>query len=214
MTSQYAASVRPSGFIMIEVLVAVVLILLGLLGLVGLQGRMQRAELEAYQRTQAMILMRGMVESLETHRQAASCFGAITTSTGAPYVGTGGTPPASCSASGVPATDQGALDAINAWSSMLQGAGETAGGNSVGAMINGIGCVSVNPGPDASTPDLYTVAVAWQGLTDLPAATPANDASTAEKNAAACGSGSSLWSSSPLRRRVVWTTVALAKLRS
>jgi len=200
--------------IMIEVLVAIVIILLSLVGLVGLQARTQRAEMEAYQRTQALVLVRAMVDSLETHRQPATCFGAITTSTGAPYVGTGGTPPASCSATGVPATDQAALDAINRWSDMVQGAGEVAGGNSVGAMINGVGCVSVDLGADSSTPDLYTVAVAWQGLTDFPAATPANDASTGEKNAVACGSGSSLWTSAPLRRRVVWTTIALAKLRS
>jgi hypothetical protein len=48
-------------------------------------------------------------------------------------------------------------------------------------------------------------------LSDLPAATPANDASVGEKNAAACGTG---MYGNALRRRVVWTTIELAKLRS
>ena len=196
---------------MIEVLVALVIVLLGILGLVGLQSRAHQGETEAYQRTEALVLLRAMVDSIEAHRQAATCFGQITTGSGSPYVGTGGTAPSSCAATGVPATDQGALDAINAWNDMLQGAGETAGGNNVGAMINAVGCVSLDLGLNASTPDMYTVAVAWQGLSDLPAPTPANDASLGEKNAAACGTG---LFGSDLRRRVMWTTIELAKLRS
>jgi type IV pilus assembly protein PilV len=94
---------------------------------------------------------------------------------------------------------------------MVKGAGETAGGNNVGAMINAVGCVSLDLGPDATTPDMYTVAVAWQGLSDLPAPTPASDASVGEKNAAACGTG--LFGNA-LRRRVMWTTIELAKLKS
>jgi type IV pilus assembly protein PilV len=196
---------------MIEVLVALVVVLLGILGLVGLQARAHQGEMEAYQRSQALILLRDMVDSIESHRQAATCFGYTTTSTGTPYVGTGGSPPSSCSATGVAATDQGALDAINAWSDMVEGAGETVGSTNVGAMINAVGCVALDLSPDETTPDMYTIAVSWQGLSDLPAPTPANDASVGEKNAAACGTG--LYGD-PLRRRVVWTTIELAKLRS
>ena len=196
---------------MIEVLVALVIVLLGILGLVGLQARALQGETEAYQRTQALVLLRAMVDSIEAHRQAATCFGAITTGSGTPYVGTGGTPPSSCGATGVAATDQGALDAIDSWSDSLTGAGETVGGNNVGAMIDAVGCVSLDLGPDTTTPDMYTVAVAWQGLSDLPAPTPVNDASAGEKNAAACGTG--LYGNAA-RRRVIWTTIELAKLRS
>jgi type IV pilus assembly protein PilV len=201
-----------SGLILIEVLVALVLVLLGLMGLVGLQARAHQGEMESYQRSQALVLLRNMVDSIEAHRQAATCFGQITTGSGAPYIGTGGTVPSTCVATGVAATDQGAIDAMTAWSDMLKGAGEVAGGNNVGGLLNGVGCVSLDLAPDSSTPDMYTVAVAWQGLTDLPAASPAEDASTGEKNAAACGT--TIWTATPLRRRVVWTTVELAKLRS
>lgn len=206
------AASRSSGLIMIEVLVALVLVLLGLMGLIGMQARAHEGEMEAYQRSQALVLLRDMVDSIEAHRQAATCFGQITTGSGTPYVGTGGTIPSTCVATGVAATDQGAIDAMTAWSDMIQGAGEVAGGSNVGALISGVGCVSLDLGPDSSTPDMYTVAVAWQGLSDLPAPSPAADASAGEKNAAACGSD--IWATTPLRRRVVWTTIDLAKLRS
>ena len=196
---------------MIEVLVSLVIVLFGILGLVGLQARAYQGETESYQRTQALVLMRAMVDSIEAHRQAAPCFGTITTGSGTPYVGTGGTVPTVCTASGIAATDQGALDAITAWDDMVKGSGEASGGTSRGAMINGVGCVSLDLGATATDPDMYTVAVAWQGLSDLPAPTPANDASAGEKNAAACGTG--LFGSAS-RRRIVWTTIELAKLRS
>jgi type IV pilus assembly protein PilV len=199
-----------AGFIMIEVLVALALVLIGILGLVGLQSRAHQGEMEAYQRTQALVFMRDMVDRIETHRQAARCFGQITTSLGTPFVGTSGTVPASCAATGVPATDDAALAAITAWSDLLAGAGEQVDAANVGAMIDAIGCVAVDVGPDAVTPDTYTVAVAWQGLSDFPVATPAADASTGEKNAAACGTG---LFGGEARRRVVWTTLSLAKLR-
>jgi type IV pilus assembly protein PilV len=201
-----------SGLIMIEVLVALVLVLLGLMGLIGMQARAHEGEMEAYQRSQALVLLRDMVDSIEAHRQAATCFGQITTGSGTPYVGTGGTVPSTCTATGVAATDQGVIDAMTAWSDMIKGAGEVAAGTNVGALIGGVGCVSLDLAPDSSTPDMYTVAVAWQGLSDLPAPSPASDASTGEKNAAACGSD--IWATTPLRRRVVWTTIELAKLRS
>jgi type IV pilus assembly protein PilV len=212
MSERLTGPGRQSGLMMIEVLVSLVIVLLGVLGLVGLQARALQGETESYQRTQALVLLRAMVDSIEAHRQAAPCFGDITTGSGTPYVGTGGTPPSACTASGVAATDQAALNAINLWDGMLKGAGEKVGAASVGAMINAVGCVSLDLGPDATTPDMYTVAVAWQGLSDLPSATPAGDASAGENNAAACGTP--VFTSAPLRRRVVWTTIELAKLKS
>jgi type IV pilus assembly protein PilV len=211
MNKSISSLPKSSGLIMIEVLVSLVIVLFGILGLVGLQARAYQGETEAYQRTQALVLMRAMVDSIESHRQAAPCFGTITTGSGAPYVGTGGTLPTICTATGVAAADQGALDAITSWDAMVKGAGEQAGGASRGAMVNGVGCVSLDLGATTSDPDMYTVAVAWQGLSDLPVAAPANDASVGEKNAAACGTG--LFGTAS-RRRIVWTTIELAKLRS
>ena len=69
MTNAFTSPVRASGLIMIEVLVAIVLVLVGLMGLVGLQARAHQGEMEAYQRTQALVLLRDMVDSIEAHRR-------------------------------------------------------------------------------------------------------------------------------------------------
>ncbi len=53
---------------MIEVLVTLVVLALGLLGVVGLQARGQQAELESYQRGQALVLLQDMVDRMNTNR--------------------------------------------------------------------------------------------------------------------------------------------------
>ncbi|MGE5027346.1 MAG: prepilin-type N-terminal cleavage/methylation domain-containing protein, partial [Betaproteobacteria bacterium] len=50
-------SYRNAGFSMIEILVTLVILLIGLLGLAGLITRSQQAEMESYQRAQALILL-------------------------------------------------------------------------------------------------------------------------------------------------------------
>ena len=145
---------RQSGFTLIEVLVALLIIVLGLLGLAGMQVRMQQAEFESYQRTQALILLYDMVDRINTHRVTAPCF-AFTSGTGTPYLGVSGNASPSCGVSSA-ANNTAAVDAMNEWSSLLQGS--AASGNA-GAMVGARGCVSLNGG-------VYTVAVAWQGTVD------------------------------------------------
>ena len=140
-----------SGFSLIEVLVSLVLILIGLLGFSALQARASTAELESYQRVQALILMQDIVDRINANRMVASCY--VTAS----YLGTGyaGTP--ACSAGS--ATQQTlAVADMTAWSNLLQGTAETSGGTNVGAMIGARGCVSY----DAAT-QRYTITLAWQG---------------------------------------------------
>ena len=55
MTERRGRGVAATGFIMIEVLVALALVLIGILGLLGLQSRAHQGEMEAYQRTQALV---------------------------------------------------------------------------------------------------------------------------------------------------------------
>lgn len=162
-----------TGFSMIEVLVALMIVVLGLLGLAGMQVRMQQAEFESYQRAQALVLMQDMVDRIQLHRVTASCFRYTTTAAGTPYLGTGGTYTPACAVSTTNDNTQ-AVTSLNEWSDLLEGAAETKGGASVGAMVGARGCVNYNAASElldstaAAIPGtgIYTVAVAWQGTTD------------------------------------------------
>ena len=57
------------GLTMLEVLITIIIVSLGLLGLAGLQARVQVAELEAYQRTQAIVLLQEMVDRINANRR-------------------------------------------------------------------------------------------------------------------------------------------------
>ncbi len=58
------------GFSLLEVLVSMFVLALGLLGLAGLQTRVSVAEMESYQRTQALILVQDMVDRIATNGSA------------------------------------------------------------------------------------------------------------------------------------------------
>ena len=142
---------------LIEILVAIVIVVVGLLGLAGLQSRATLAEMEAYQRAQALVLVQDMADRIASNRKNAMAY--VTASplgADVPYVACGTTPG--------PAQDQ------CEWSNALVGAGETAGASKVGAMIGARGCV-INTVP--TMPRQFTVAVVWQGLnpTAIPAST-------------------------------------------
>jgi len=152
------------GVTMIEVLVTIIIITLGLLGAAGMQSRLQVAEVEAYQRAQAIVLLQEMVDRINANRKNAASY-----VTAAP-LGTAST--LDCTA---PATV--ALRDQCAWSERLLGASETTGGgaNKLGAMAGARGCIA---NPVASMPREVVVAVAWQGFT-----------STFAPVSTACGTG-------------------------
>src|SRR5438874_8623504 len=52
------------GFALLEVLLTIVILAFGLLGLLGMQGRMSVAEVEAYQRAQATLLVADMADRM------------------------------------------------------------------------------------------------------------------------------------------------------
>lgn len=135
-----------AGFSMIEVLVTIVILVVGLLGLAALQGRATTAEMESYQRSQALILLSDMVNRINANRKFAMDY----VNNSEPYGG--GTGKTNCAGSGV------ALDLCQ-WGNMLEGAAESNAGANIGAMIGARGCITYDDGTDA-----YTVSVAWQGL--------------------------------------------------
>ncbi len=181
-----------SGTSMIEVLVTIVILTIGLLGLAGLQARLMVSEMEAYQRAQALILLNDMASRVATNRANA-----VTYVTGATSpLGAGTT----CSTN--TSTRQQA-DA-GEWCAALQGAGEKLGGDSVGAMVGGRGCVE-NLGGEGY--EEYLVTVAWQGLT--PISSPATGCGQGSYDGAA---GSAC--TGDRCRRTVTTIVRIANLAS
>jgi type IV pilus assembly protein PilV len=192
-----------SGFTMLEVLIALLIIVLGMLGLAGMQVRMQQAEFESYQRTQALILLYDMVDRINLNRETASCF-AFTTAAGTPVVGTGAAAPSGCAVS-TAANNAMADTALAEWDAALEGAAEVSGGASVGAIVGARGCVSYDAGSELldstgavlSGTGIYTVAVSWQGTVDTIAP------------AVACGNNQ--YGTETLRRTVS-TTFRLARL--
>lgn len=149
---------RSRGVSLIEVLVTLVIIAFGLLGLAGLQVRLQSSEMEAYQRTQAALLLEDIKGRMEANRKQVATY-----PTNAPVdqpVGAGGDCPVATGTSTRAERD------VSAWCNALQGAAESSGGNKVGAMIGGRGCVE-DLGVGASGELSVRVTVAWQGLTPV-----------------------------------------------
>lgn len=194
MTRTLSTRRSMAGATMIEVLVTMVIIAFGLLGIAGLQVRLQSSEIEAYQRTQALLLLNDLKWRIEANRLQSAKY-AETAPLSAP-VGAGVACP-------VPTAPTMAERDLAQWCEALQGAAELTGANPAGAMIGGRGCVEdLTPVP-ATAGQVVRVTVAWQGLT--PVAAPAE----------ACGSG--LYDGPGCEadrcRRTVSTIVRLANLK-
>ncbi|TMH31333.1 MAG: type IV pilus modification protein PilV [Betaproteobacteria bacterium] len=199
-------NLRESGFALLEVLITIVIVAFGLLGLLGMQGKMEVAEVEAYQRAQATLLVSDMADRMRASPFAACSAGGTITqrsqcmasrlqayvTSGA--LGTGHSDPTDCSGQTL-----GAARDECEWSNTLKGVAETSASAGVGAMTGARGCVDQLQAPDASagvcTPGIYRVSAVWQGL---------NATAT---SAIACGSG--LYGNENLRR-VVAIPVSIA----
>lgn len=168
MKTQYfcAPGYGQRGVTMLEVLITLVILAFGLLGLAGLQGRMQVAELEAYQRTQAIVLLQEMADRIKANPKNSMSYAPATKGTG--------NAPENCAALGTPT--QANVDLCE-WNNALLGAAETSGGASLGAMIGARGCVT---NEKADMPREFLVSVVWQGLAPTVAPT----------SVTTCGSGS------------------------
>ncbi len=174
---------RQSGFSMIEVLVTLIILLVGLLGLAGLMVQSQRSEMESYQRVQALILLQDMAGRLNANRKVASCYAfTANAATGTPYLGVAGATAVAVPActAGTAAQNAQAIQDMTDWDDMLTGAAETSAGAAVGAMVGARGCVSYGAGTELLDKNglpipgtgIYTIAVAWQGMSSTAIATP------------------------------------------
>jgi type IV pilus assembly protein PilV len=145
------------GALMIEVLVTIVIIAIGLTGLMTMQDRLQKSEMESYQRTQAVILVNDMASRISTNRANIDSY--VTDGLSPPYLGATGNTTV-CEYTAVDGLRQGDH---GEWCRALRGAGETQAGSSVGAMLGGRGCVQY------IDTNQYIVTVVWQGLTPISA---------------------------------------------
>lgn len=178
-----------AGTTLVEVLVALIVVAFGLLGLAGLQMRMQLADMESYQRAQALALLDDMVNRIATNRANAAAY---VTGSASP-LGSGMTCP----------TDASTLQKVDAlqWCNALQGAAEKSGGSNSGAMIGARGCVeNINT-------NQYLITVAWQGTTPTvaPAASVACGAGSYDTAGTAC--------TGDVCRRTVTTVLSIAPLQ-
>lgn len=135
---------QQSGFSLIEVLVTIAILMIGLLGLAALQTNATVAEMEAYQRSQALVLAQDLADRIAANKGEA-----------AKYVGDDvGLAAVNCAGK----TERWDLDLCE-WGNLVNGAAEVnAGGSRVGAMIGARGCVT---SPSAN---VFMITVAWQGM--------------------------------------------------
>jgi type IV pilus assembly protein PilV len=179
---------RQRGVSLIEVLVTLLILAFGLLGVAGLQAKMSLAEMESYQRSQAILALTEMTERMSANAaQATSYLNAGT-------IGTNDTQPANCTT-----IAQGATRDLCEWSNSLKGASEQKSAGNVGGMVGAVGCITqlqaYNPASGVCSAGIYQVSVAWQGMN--PTATPA----------LACGQGT--FGANEAYRRVIAAAVTV-----
>jgi type IV pilus assembly protein PilV len=181
---------RHKGATLIEVLVSLVILMIGLLGLVGVMISSQRAQVESYQRVQALILVQDMTARLNSNKAVAGCY------VMASFLGTGNTvvPAAGACAMGSAAQKDRVTKDLTEWRDLLLGSAELVDTNQVGGILAARGCIT----KDAS--DLYQVSIAWQGGGST-AAPPAT---------VTCGQGQ--YGADDAARRAVSLTVQLSNL--
>lgn len=169
------------GFTLIEVLIALVVLAFGMLSLARVLGRSAQEEMEAQQRTQAMALATELSGRIANNpKQAATYVG--------DYAPSG--PAEDCDA--IAAAEIGERDRC-AFRNRLRGGETIESGRAIGVPLAARGCV-LNPAPN-----VYVIAIAWQGLL----ATEAADSP--------CGAGA-YGADNEKTRRVYSTTLQIATL--
>jgi type IV pilus assembly protein PilV len=163
------AATKPAGFTLLEVMIALFLIAIGLMGLFTLQAKAQRAELESYERVQALVLIQDMIDRMNANRTDAFSQAYVTASP----VGGGGSLTDCTGKTGA------ALDLCE-WGNLLNGVAETSAGGAcsttsgtgcVGAMLAARGCVTYDAtteladgtGAVQAGTGLYTLTIIWEG---------------------------------------------------
>lgn len=178
---------RQRGATLIEVLIALLILMVGLLGLIGVMVQSQRAQLESYQRVQALLLVQDMASRINSNRAAADCYvqaGALGTGQDSDDLDA-----TACTSGDVTQRARVTQD-LRDWNELLKGSAELAGANQVGAILGARGCVTKD-----AVSGVFQVSLAWQGV-ESGGAPPAG---------ITCGTGS--YGANDANRRAVSITV-------
>lgn len=147
------------GFSLLEVLVSIVILAIGLLGLAGLQTKANEIEMEAYQRSVALMLVQDMADRVSAGRKYVDTFKTQSLVT----YGVGDGQPTACA-------DTADVSAqLCEWSNAMKGAAEATAKGNIGAPIGMRGCLISIPPTDGALGEFFVVGV-WQGL--MPTASP------------------------------------------
>jgi type IV pilus assembly protein PilV len=146
------------GSSLIEVLVTLFILMVALVGLTGLMVQSQAAELESYQRMQALQIAQDLVSRMTSNPKQAACY--VT----ANYMGTGVTAAPVCTGSAPGNAQDRAEKDMTEWDLLLKGRAELDNsGNKIGAVLGARGCVTAIASTDPTKANEYQVSVAWQG---------------------------------------------------
>lgn len=140
-----------SGLTLIEVLVAVVILGIGVLATLALQGTAKRGNLEAFQRTQAVLIARDLGERIVSNRVADldDYEGTYTGSSVTSYTDCRGL--VTCTPAQMVSWDRYQFDQA------IKGSSETRDERNIGGLINAEGCVEHTDG-------LIRIVLVWQGV--------------------------------------------------
>lgn len=183
----YGAGGRQRGFSLLEVMIALLIFGVGLLSVAALQGVSKRANYEAVQRTTASFLALDMLERMRVNTQQLNLYIEGNMELGG---GTRAAPAIPCTslADNCDGIDISRVD-LWEWERRLDGVAEDLAGTATGGLVSPTACLD---GPPGGGTGIYTVAIAWRGVTEL-----------TNPTASDCGEGSGLYGDNDEFRRVL-----------
>jgi type IV pilus assembly protein PilV len=162
------SSLQPSpnkgqrGFSILEVVVTLLVVSIGLFGVARLQALSKSANYEAMQRTSAALLAHDFLERVRANPTALDSY---VPAANLGQSSLGAAPALDCANATAPCTPaQLAARDLWAWEQLLDGAQEIRGGASTGGVALPATCFT---GPAGGGAGMYTLAIAWRGVTAL-----------------------------------------------
>jgi type IV pilus assembly protein PilV len=147
---------RTGGFALTEVLITIVLVAFGLLGLAGLMSRSFVAEVEATQRTQAMMLLHDMASRIEANRREAADYVTGDEIRGGQSLGHLRGEQNCAALATTPERD------LCEWNNQLVGVADQVNAGAAGVLPRAVGCIHEID----EALRIYSITIAWQGVNE------------------------------------------------